>query len=264
MEIAAVLAEFDEQMRRHPPAEPGARIEADAHVTRVLAEGTDWSGVVWSDLSDSDADETIAAEIERFSVLGQPWEWKYYSYDRPADLPDRLRYAGFMPDAVETVLVAEVAELALGTVQPAGVELVPVVDQAGVDALVQVHDEVFGGSHGAIGAAVLAGLGSAPPSVAAVVAMAGGRPISSGRVEFPNGTDFATIWGGGTLSAWRGRGVFRSLVAYRAALAVQRGYRYLQVDASAESRPILLRLGFVELAKTTPFRYGSPKHAPAK
>jgi GNAT superfamily N-acetyltransferase len=138
------------------------------------------------------------------------------------------------------------------------------VDQAGVDALVQVHDEVFGGNHRAIGATVLTGLGSAPPSVAAVVAMAGGSPISSGRVEFPNGADFATIWGGGTLSAWRGRGVFRALVAYRAALALQRGYRYLQVDASAESRPILLRLGFVELAKTTPFRYGSPKHAPAQ
>ena len=128
-------------MRRHPPAEPGARTEADAHVTRVLAEGTGWNGVVWSDLGNSDADETITAQIERFSVLGQPWEWKYYSYDRPADLPDRLRRAGFMPDEVEAVLVAEVAALAMGTVLPAGVELVPVVDQAGVDALVQVHDE---------------------------------------------------------------------------------------------------------------------------
>ena len=68
-------------------------------------------------------------------MLGQPWEWKYYSYDRPADLPDRLRRAGFMPDEVEAVPVAEVAALAMGTVLPAGVELVPVVDQAGVDAL---------------------------------------------------------------------------------------------------------------------------------
>jgi hypothetical protein len=34
---------------------------------------------------------------------------------------------------------------------------------------------------------------------------------------------------------------------------VARGYRYLQVDASAESRPILERLGFVCLAQTTPY-----------
>ena len=81
----------------------------------------------------------------------------------------------------------------------------------------------------------------------------GETPIAAGRVEFHSGTDFASLWGGGTLAAWRGRGVFRSLVAHRAALASARGFRYLQVDASPDSRPILERLGFVELATTTPF-----------
>lgn len=72
-------------------------------------------------------------------------------------------------------------------------------------------------------------------------------------MEFHAGTEFASLWGGGTVRAWRGRGIFRSLVAYRAAEASARGFRYLQVDASPESRPILNRLGFVELATTTPF-----------
>jgi hypothetical protein len=49
--------------------------------------------------------------------------------------------------------------------------------------------------------------------------------------------------------------VFRSLVAYRAELARERGYTYLQVDASLDSRPIFQRLGFTELAVTIPFRY---------
>jgi len=49
--------------------------------------------------------------------------------------------------------------------------------------------------------------------------------------------------------------VFRALVAYRASLARERGYRYVQVDASPDSRPIFQRLGFTELAVTTPFRY---------
>jgi len=74
-------------------------------------------------------------------------------------------------------------------------------------------------------------------------------------VEFHIGTEFASLWGGGTLPSWRGRGVFRSLVAHRAALAAARGFRYLQVDASPDSRPILTRLGFVELASTTPFMH---------
>jgi hypothetical protein len=49
--------------------------------------------------------------------------------------------------------------------------------------------------------------------------------------------------------------VFRALVAYRAALAAARGFRHLQVDASPDSRPILRRLGFEELAMTTPFTH---------
>jgi GNAT superfamily N-acetyltransferase len=178
-----------------------------------------------------------------------------YSYDRPAGLPQRLEAAGFVPEPAETLLVAEIAGLALDLAPPPGVELVPVTGQEGADALVAVHDEVFGGSHRAIGQAVLGGLGTHPGPVAAVVAMAGDTAISAGRVEFPEQSDFASIWGGGTLPAWRGRGVFRSLVACRAALARARGYRYLQVDASSDSRPILQRLGFVELATTTPYQY---------
>ena len=91
-----------------------------------------------------------------------------------------------------------------------------------------------------------------------MIAVAGDTPIAAARVEFHAGTDFASLWGGGTLAAWRGRGVFRSLVAYRAALAAARGFRYLQVDALPDSRPILKRLGFVELAMTTPFEYAAP------
>jgi GNAT superfamily N-acetyltransferase len=86
-----------------------------------------------------------------------------------------------------------------------------------------------------------------------VVAMAGDEPVCSARAEFLPGTDFASLWGGGTLPGWRGRGIYRALVAYRAQLAVARGYRYLQVDAMPASRPILERLGFTCLAHTTPY-----------
>jgi GNAT superfamily N-acetyltransferase len=140
-------------------------------------------------------------------------------------------------------------------VSPVEVQLVPVVDERGVEALVQVHDEVFGGDHSRLGRTFLSGLAQQPNTVAAVVAMAGQTPVASGRMGFHLGTDFASLWGGGTLAGWRGRGVFRALVAHRAALAAARGFRYLQVDASADSRPILRRLGFVELATTTPFTY---------
>ncbi len=174
--------------------------------------------------------------------------------DRRA-VADRLLAAGFTREPAEALLVAEIADLTLDVPPPAGVELRAVVGEQDVGALVSVHDEVFGEDHSGLGRALLADLGHRPGKVAAVVASAGQTPIAAGRVEFHSGTDFASLWGGGTVSAWRGHGVFRSLVAHRAALAAARGFRYLQVDAWPESRPILQRLGFVELATTTPFMH---------
>ncbi|GIH18080.1 hypothetical protein Raf01_62520 [Rugosimonospora africana] len=260
-----MLAAFDRQVRRDPqPDGPGDRIEREGGVVRVVSDGGGWSGVVWSDLDEGGAPAAIAAQIARFAPLRGPWEWKHYSYDRPADLPERLSAAGFVPEPVESLLIADVAALTLDATPPAGVRLVPVTDRAGIDLLVRVHEEVFGGDHTAVGDAILARLAERPGTVAAVVAMAGETPIAAGRVDFSTGTEFASLWGGGTLPAWRGRGVFRALVAHRVALAEAAGYRYIQVDASAASQPILRRLGFRQVAQTTPFVYQGAREPAGK
>ena len=256
MDPQAVLAAFDEQIRQGPePEAPDGHVEHDDGVIRSISGADGWSGVTWSDLDQVSADAVIAAQIRRFSELRRAWEWKHYSYDQPPDLPERLLAAGFTREPAEALLVAEIADLTLDVPPPPGVELRPVVDKRGVEALVLVHDEVFGEDHSALGKTLLAGLARRPSTAAAVVAFAGQAPIAAGRVEFHRGTEFASLWGGGTVPAWRGRGVFRSLVAHRAALASRRGLRYLQVDAFPDSRPILQRLGFVELATTTPFTH---------
>jgi hypothetical protein len=46
MDRAAVLAEFDRQLRREPAPEPRSRIERSEHVTRVVADGDGWNGVL--------------------------------------------------------------------------------------------------------------------------------------------------------------------------------------------------------------------------
>ena len=277
MDSAAVLAAFDAQIRQGSHG-PGAVVERADGVVRVVAGDDDWAGVTWSDLDEVTADTAIAAQIQRFAHRPGGWEWKHYSYDRPLDLAERLKAAGFVPEPTEALMVAELSELsgleisgaAPSTTAPAGVEIVPVTDLAGVQSLVSVHDAVFGGDHSGLGRALAAvlgrdgepggagELGRAPVTVAAFLAVADGLTIAAGRVELAHGTDFASLWGGGTLEAWRGRGVFRALVAHRAALAAAAGFRYLQVDASADSQPILRRLGFIELAKTTPFGLAGP------
>jgi GNAT superfamily N-acetyltransferase len=253
MERQAMLEAFD-QLRRSPGADhPVGQVEHDKRVTRYVSPGGGWNGVVWSDLDESNADDVIAEQVLRFAPICDEWEWKHYSYDSPADLPRRLIAAGLTPQPEEAVLVADVANIALDVPTPSGVELRPVLAETEVTALVSLHDAVFGVDHAAVGQAIRRGLARDPTTVAAVIAWAGDTPVAAARVEFHYGTDFASLWGGSTLPGWRGRGIFRCLVAHRAAAATARGFRYLQVDASEDSQPILQRLGFVELARTTPF-----------
>lgn len=252
-----MLAAYDSQVRRSTrPDGSGAVIEADGQVVRWTAvDGRGWSGIAWSDVGEADAGAVIARQVAWFRDRGQPFEWKLYDYDQPPDLAQRLLAAGFASEADEMLMAADAAAVAAEPVLPAGVRLLPVTGEAGVRLLVAVHERVFGGSHDGLRRSLLAQLRDSPDVTAMVVAMAGDEPVCSARVEFLPGSEFAGLWGGGTLPAWRGRGIYRALVAYRAGQAVARGYRYLQVDASPDSQPILRRLGFVPLARTTPYRW---------
>ncbi len=256
MDREAVLAAYDEQIRRRPqPDGPGARVETDGAVVRQLSSADGWTGITWSGLDAATADAAIAGQLARFGEHGLPWEWKHYSHDAPLDLPARLEAAGFVPEEPEALLVAEIADLDLDAAAPEGIEVVTADDHDRVDMVVAVHDLAFGEDGSGLRGPLLRALGRPDPPVVGVVALAAGEPVAAGRAEFHAGTDFASLWGGGTLPGWRGRGIFRALVARRAALAAARGHRYLQVDALPTSEPILTRLGFVRLATTTPFTH---------
>jgi GNAT superfamily N-acetyltransferase len=256
MDPTAVLAAFDEQVRRNPkPVTPHEHVERDDRVVRFISGGDGWAGVTWCDLDEASADAVIAAQIDRFGELSRPWEWKHYSHDQPADLADRLCTAGFTPEPAEALLVGEIAGLPLVVQPPSGVAIVPVLDEQGVASFVSVNDEVFGEDNAWIGKMLLAGLARRPSTTSAALAMAGRTPIGALRLEFAPETDFAVLFSACTLPAWRSRGAFRSLLAYGASLAADRGFRYLQADAFPDSRPILKRLGFVQLGTTTPFIY---------
>jgi GNAT superfamily N-acetyltransferase len=256
MDHAAVLALFDRDMREGArPDGPDARVERVGDVVRQVSSAHGWNGVVWSDLTEATADAAIAQQITYYSGLGREFEWKLYGHDRPLDLGERLRAAGLTAEPEETLMIAEVAALDLDAGPPEGIRLLPVTDEAGVDLVADVHEKAFGTDGTRMRHQLLARLTDEPDTVVAVVALAGEEPVSAARMELVPGTRFAGLWGGGTLEGWRGRGLYRALVAHRARAAQERGYRYLQVDASSQSRPILERLGFAPLTTTTPYTY---------
>ncbi|MER7930417.1 GNAT family N-acetyltransferase [Streptomyces sp. NPDC096057] len=256
MDHASVLALHDRDLReRARPDGPGARVERVGGVVRHVADGHGWNGILWSDLDAAEADAVIAEQIAFFTGLGRDFEWKLYGHDLPTDLGQRLTAAGFTPEPQETLMVGEIAELALDAELPDGVRLLAATDLAGVDMVADVHEKAFGTDSSRLRARLLDQLAADPDTVVAVVALAGDEPVSAARMELVPGTRFAGLWGGGTVEAWRGRGIYRALVAHRARIAADHGYRYLQVDASDQSRPILERLGLAPLTTTTPYVY---------
>ncbi|QQB64793.1 GNAT family N-acetyltransferase [Kytococcus sedentarius] len=77
--------------------------------------------------------------------------------------------------------------------------------------------------------------------------------LSAGRLELVPGTDFAGLWGGATHEAWRGRGLYRALTAARARHAQALGARFVYVECSPMSQPILERSGLSRITTTTPY-----------
>jgi GNAT superfamily N-acetyltransferase len=252
---SSALAAFDSQVRQSTLAdEPGARAEADGTIVRWVAtddQGSSW--ITWSRLDASNADAVIAAQVEFFRSRRQQVEWKLYDYDQPADLGRRLQAAGFVPDDTEALMVAEAAAVTAEVPLPDGVTVRQVTGEAGLSQIFDLHERVFGRDQPRLRTSLLARLDDSPASVEMVIAFAGDEPVCAARVEYPPGCEFAGLWGGGTLPEWRGKGLYRATVACRARLALARGYRYVQVDALPTSAPILARLGFSELARTTPY-----------
>ncbi|GLY24493.1 GNAT family N-acetyltransferase [Micromonospora sp. NBRC 101691] len=251
---------YDRQLRPDvpDPVPDGVTVEQDGPLVRIV--GLDHRGfLTYRDLgglTGADLDALIVRQRELFRQRGEAVEWKLYGHDEPADLADRLRAAGFVPEEPETVVVGPVAPLAAAVpVLPEGVRLREVTDRADLERIAAMEAEVWNDDRGHLVDGLAREIAADPQSITVVVAEADGTVISAGWIRYVAGTGFATLWGGSTLPAWRRQGVYRALVAHRARLAAQRDRTLLQVDASAESRPILERLGLVPVTTTTPYVY---------
>jgi GNAT superfamily N-acetyltransferase len=255
-DTAALLAAYDAQLR---PAEtanlpPGVVAEHDGPIVRIVGQHRRGfvSGPPDLGLDDTALAALIARQRDFFAARGEAVEWKTRGHDRPAGLPELLLAAGFVAEPRETVLVGTVPELA--AIQPSladGITVREVGDDVDMHRIAELNSEVWADDRNWQAAELIDQVRGGRTVV--VVAEAGGRVVSAARLVFEPGTEFAGLWGGATLAAWRGRGIYRALVAYRAGLAAARGVRYLQVDATEDSRPILARLGLVAITTTTPY-----------
>jgi GNAT superfamily N-acetyltransferase len=258
---ATLLAAYDAQLRGAPAVLPaGVTAERDGPLTRLVGQ---FRGFVSApaDLGMAegpDLDALIARQRDYFAARGEGVEWKVRGHDGPRGLTDALRAAGFVPEDQETVLIGRTERVTGGAPAPHGVTVRRTAEPADFRAIGELLTEVWAMDMMFLGEDLLSRVTAAPDEIAVFLAEADGRPVSAAWLVFRPGTDFAGLWGGSTLAPWRGRGIYRALVGVRARLAAARGVRFLQVDASKDSAPVLRRMGFEAVTTTTPYVWTPP------
>ncbi|WP_406315457.1 GNAT family N-acetyltransferase [Streptosporangium sp. NBC_01639] len=256
---SAHLRAYDEQLRGRPT--PGRTAERVGPVLRVVSDGLGQGFLLYRDLGGLDGaelDAFIAGQRDFFTEIGRPVEWKHHGGDLPVDLPERLVAAGFEAEQRETVMVGEAAGLAATPVLPEGVRLREVTGRVDLERIREMEETVWDADRSWLPDLLERDIAGPGDRCAVVLAEAGGQVVCAAWMRFHEDTDFVSLWGGSTLKEWRGRGVYRAMVAYRAGLAVDRGFRLVQVDASDDSRPILARLGLEAIVTTTPYVWTPP------
>jgi len=256
-----LLAAYDDQLRGGAET-LGVPSSADGPVVRVEYPHRGFvSYRTLEGIEGAELDALIARQRDFFAAKGQSVEWKTRGHDKPADLPQRLVAAGFVPEDQETVVIAEsrvIADLLGEPPLPEGVTIRRTAERADLEKIAAMESEVWDDDWSWLADDLTLRIEADPSAIDVYVAEAGDRVVSAAWAVYKKGTDFTGLWGGSTLAAWRRKGIYRALVAARAARAVSLGYKYLQVDASHDSSPILQRLGFIPVTTTTPYIYTPP------
>lgn len=255
------LAAYDEQLRTDAET-PSAVAVTHLGPLRLVTFAGGRGFVTYRDLDGADADaidRLVGAALDHYRTDPEiaRVEWKTRGHDRAPGLHQSLLDHGFVAEEPESIMIGEARRLAVDVPLPDGVTLRQVTEEDDVRAMSAMSAQAFGDSPAeasAIADALLQRLGR-DDGMELWVAEADGQVVSAGRLEPVAGTDFAGIWGGSTLEAWRGRGIYRAMTAARARSALRMGKTLINSDSTEDSRPILERYGFLKVSTTTPYEW---------
>lgn len=221
---------------------------------RLTPQQPDFEGIVmFTALTAAEIETAITDEVAYFSHLRRGFEWKVYDFDTPTDLAARLGRHGFERDDPEAFMVYPTVNH-VSKPHRASARIERLTTAREVAAVVAVQERIW---HRRL-PWLARSLTDSLPTTSLYGAFDDGELVGTGWIEFPPGSDFADLHGGGILPEKRGHGLYSALFDVRAEEAQRRGYADLAVDAAPMSRPILTRRGFQFICETTPW------HGPAE
>jgi hypothetical protein len=250
VETAEILALFDRQQRQGLEI-PGTekQVAAEGRVVRILRPAPGMNFIPYSRLTADNANDIIAEQVAYLRPLGQPFEWRVYDYDQPPDLLERLAAHGFEPDVWEPLLVLDVDAAPEALLAPVTADVRPLTRREELEDVIRVEEQVWGGNFNWMRQRMGDHL-ELPGYLSVYAAYVDGAPASVGWTYFNPLSQFAGLFGGSTLEAQRGRGLYTALLAVRVQEARRRGVRFLLIEPTDMSRPIVSRYGFKLLARS--------------
>lgn len=252
MKINSVMDEYAKHERVGIEV-PGYSKMNLGNVIRFVAQQEWGSFVSYYQLRPDQLDKAIEKEIEFFKSCGKNFEWKVYDTDKPKEIKQYLIQHGFEEGEAESFMLMDLSEIE--DYLPESNACVEVTDPAGIRDYISVAEKVWGGDHSGQEAHLIASKQNAPENTSLYVIYENGLAVSSARIEYTSNSPFAGIWGGSTLEDFRGRGHYSALLHKRINDAKKRGVKYLTIDASDMSRPIVEKYGFRFITTTTPYEY---------
>jgi GNAT superfamily N-acetyltransferase len=235
---------------------PDMRREVTPNMVRHIdTSGTGEGAIIYSQLNEANAEDMIREQVTYFESIGQNFEWKVYDYDRPPDLKERLGAHGFIIEEAEAILVLDLGEAPAVFWQPIPETVQRIKHPEKIADVLSIEQQVWEEDFSSLGHYLREALRNYPEQMSVYVAYIDGGPVSAAWIYFPKHSQFASLWGGSTVSGFRKQGLYTALLAVRAQEAKARGVRFLTVDASPMSRPILEKYGFEMIASSYPCKW---------
>jgi hypothetical protein len=258
MDKNELLALYDQDMRLNLRI-PEMIYEDTGRIVRDYSLAENSGFIDYSILDETCADAEIKAQMAYFEALGLPVMWKVFNHDRPSDLPQRLAAHGFKIDKPESLMILDIQDApdfywSMVLSEP----IKRITDAAGIEGIVRMEEEVWQCPEDTLRQRLLHIQETDPERMSLFAVPLDGRTVSAAWVYYYPSTQFASLLGGSTLPEFRKRGYYTSLLVTRVREARQKSYRFLTVDASQMSAPVLAKHGFQCLGFSNRCRW-SPK-----
>jgi GNAT superfamily N-acetyltransferase len=221
MTLPEILALYDQQ-QRIAIEYPGMRKDVLPQVVRFVRPKPGMSFVQHSRLDAQNADATITEQIVYLA---------------------RLVAHGFVPEEPDAIMVLDLCQASAELLAPVAMDVRPIKRREQLADVIAVEAQVWGRNFDWITQRLGDHL-EIPGYLQIYVAYVDDQPTCTGWVYFHEQSDFADLWGGSTVPAYRQCGLYTAVLATRVQAARARGYRYLTIDAGPMSRPIVAKHGF--------------------